>query len=194
MASQPTTPEQILDCARALIATGGYNAFSYADIAERVGIRKASIHHHFATKQDLVRTLVARYREGAVAGLAALDVQVPDPGTRLAHYVGYWRECIASASAPICLCALLASEMPVLPEPVAAEVRAHFKALSAWLATVLARGAADGHWRLAQTPAIEAEAFLAAIHGAMLSARAYGDAHAFQVVSQALLARLAASA
>ncbi len=29
--------------------SGGYNGFSYADIAEVVGIRKTSIHHHFPT-------------------------------------------------------------------------------------------------------------------------------------------------
>jgi len=194
MASTSPTSEQILDCARALITTGGYNAFSYADIAAHVGIRKASIHHHFATKEDLVRTLVAQYRAEAVAGLAAIDANVPDPRARIEYYVGYWRECIATASAPICLCALLASELPVLPEAVALEVRAHFRMLSAWLATTLERGAGAGAWRLAQPATVEAEAFMAAIHGAMLSARAYADPNAFQVVSQALLARLAASA
>jgi TetR/AcrR family transcriptional repressor of nem operon len=39
-----TTSDAILACARALIASGGYNGFSYADIADVVGIRKASIH------------------------------------------------------------------------------------------------------------------------------------------------------
>ena len=34
------TYDAILACARALIAKGGYNGFSYADIAEVVGIRK----------------------------------------------------------------------------------------------------------------------------------------------------------
>lgn len=194
MASQLSTPGQILDCAFALITTGGYNAFSYADIADRIGIRKASIHHHFATKEQLVRALVAGYREEAAAGLAALEANVPAPRARLQHYVDYWRQCIADSSAPMCLCALLASELPVLPESIATEVRAHFRMLSAWLAATLERGATAGDWRLAQPAAVEAEAFMAGIHGAMLSARAYGDPHAFQVVSQALLARLAASA
>jgi len=193
MTTPSSTPEQILDCARTLITTGGYNAFSYADIADRVGIRKASIHHHFATKEHLVRALLARYREQAATGLAGLDAAVPDPRARLEHYVGYWRQCIADASSPICLCALLAGELPVLPESIALEVRAHFRTLAGWLAGVLEQGASAGAWRLAQQPAVEAEAFMAAIHGAMLSARAYGDAHAFQVISQALLGRLAAT-
>jgi AcrR family transcriptional regulator len=62
-----TTSDDILACARSLIVAGGYNGFSYADIAGVVGIRKASIHHHFPSKVDLVRTLVARYRKEAEA-------------------------------------------------------------------------------------------------------------------------------
>ncbi len=185
-------PEQILDCARALLLQGGYNAFSYADVAERVGIRKASIHHHFATKEELVRVLVARYRAAAQAGLVQLEQQVIDAPAQLESYVGYWRQCIADASAPMCLCALLAGELPVLPESIALEVRAHFRALSSWLAAVLERGAEAGTLRLAQPAAVEAEAFMAAVHGAMLSARAYAQPPAFGVVSQALLARLKA--
>ncbi|MFX7090649.1 TetR/AcrR family transcriptional regulator, partial [Acinetobacter baumannii] len=83
----------MLACARTLIIAGGYNGFSYADVAEVVGIRKPSIHHHFASKVDLVRTLVSRYREEAVAGLSALERNIPDPRDQLKAYVGYWEAC-----------------------------------------------------------------------------------------------------
>jgi len=191
MPSAPTTSDAILACAQSLIMAGGYNGFSYADIAEVVGIRKASIHHHFPGKADLVRALVARYRRDAEAGLAALDRQVADPPARLRAYLGYWEACIADARAPICVCALLASELPVLPDPVAIEVRAHFRTLAAWLASAMERGAAEGSLRLADTAAVEAEMFMATVHGAMLSARAYGDAGMFGAITRPLLHRLA---
>ncbi|MFL5019319.1 MAG: TetR/AcrR family transcriptional regulator, partial [Rhizobium sp.] len=79
MSNLSTTSDEILASARALIMTGGYNGFSYADIAAVVGIRKASIHHHFPSKTDLVRTLVVRYREDAEAGIAGLEQHVRDP-------------------------------------------------------------------------------------------------------------------
>lgn len=53
---------EILDCAQTLIQKRGYNGFSYADISSTVGIRKASIHHHFSTKVDLAVAVVERYR------------------------------------------------------------------------------------------------------------------------------------
>ena len=191
MSNLSTTSDDILACARSLIVAGGYNGFSYADIADVVGIRKASIHHHFPTKVDLVRTLVARYREEAAAGMANLELQVSDPLEQLRFYAGYWEACIADASAPFCVCALLASQLPVLPEEVGREVRAHFRSLAAWLASVLERGARHGRLQLMGTPRAEAEAFMATVHGAMLSARAYGDPKIFGFVTGPLLERLA---
>jgi TetR/AcrR family transcriptional repressor of nem operon len=190
MSNLTTTSDDILACARSLIVAGGYNGFSYADIADVVGIRKASIHHHFPSKVDLVRTLVARYREEAEAGMANLELQVSDPLAQLRFYVWYWEACIADASAPFCVCALLASQLPVLPEEVGLEVRAHFRSLAAWLTSVLERGARHGQLQLTSPPRAAAEAFMATVHGAMLSARAYGDPKIFGAVTSPLLEQL----
>lgn len=192
MGQRPNTSEEILRCARSLIVAGGYNGFSYADIAKVVGIRNASIHHHFPSKSDLVRAVVAGYREDAGAGIAEMERRIADPVEQLRAYVGYWEACIADASEPFCVCALLAGEIPVLPEAVVHEVRAHFRALSAWIASVLERGAKQGRVRLAGTARQEAEAFMAGVHGAMLSARAYGDAKIFGAIVRPLLERLIA--
>lgn len=190
MSSPSTTADDILACARTLIIAGGYNGFSYADIADVVGIRKPSIHHHFPTKAELVRTLVSRYREEAVIGIGYLEERTSDPLEQLRSYTGYWAACIRDASAPFCVCALLASELPVLPAEVALEVRAHFRMISAWLTSVLERGQREGRLALTDAPLIEAEAFMATVHGAMLSARAYDDPEVFAAVTAPLINRL----
>ena len=189
-----STAEDILACARSLIVSGGYNGFSYADIADVVGIRKPSIHHHFPSKAELVRTLVADYRKAAEEGIGNLERAIPGPLDQLSAYIGYWKTCIGDASAPFCVCALLANELPVLPEEIALEVRAYFRFLSGWLTSVFERGAAQGVVRLTGTPRIEAEAFMATVHGAMLSARAYGDTAIFGTIMDPQLARLTAIA
>ena len=189
-----STADDILACARSLIVAGGYNGFSYADIAEVVGIRKPSIHHHFPSKADLVKTLVIRYREAAQEGIANLERAVPGPLDQLRAYIGYWKACIGDASAPFCVCALLANELPVLPEEIALEIRTYFRFLSGWLTSVLDRGAALGVVALTDTPRVEAEAFMATVHGAMLSARAYGDTAIFGTIMDPQLARLSAGA
>lgn len=182
--------EDILSCAKSLILAGGYDGFSYADISKVVGIRNASIHHYFPGKADLVRALVARHREDAEAGIAELERNVADPVEKLRAYVGYWETCIADTSVPFCVCALLASQLPALPPAVADEVRGYFRSLAAWLASVLSRCAAQNRIRLLGSADVEAEAFMASIHGAMLSARAYGDTRMFGVITRQLLDRL----
>ena len=190
MSNLSSTADDILACARSLIIEGGYNGFSYADIADVVGIRRASIHHHFPSKVDLVRTLVLQYREDARAGFAELERTAADPRAQLANYVGYWESCIRDESAPFCVCALLAGELPVLPAEVASEVRLHFETLARWLASALERGAESGVFRLTTSPEAEAQAFMAGVHGGMLSARVQGNPHVFSVVTAALIEHL----
>lgn len=187
-----STSDEILASARSLIVSGGYNGFSYADIADVVGIRKASIHHHFPSKAELVTTLVARYREEAENGIGDLARVIPGPLDQLQAYIDYWKTCIGDASAPFCICALLANELPVLPEGIALEIRAYFRFLSGWLTSVLERGVQEGVMQLATTPRNEAEAFMATVHGAMASARAYGDTQVFGTIMDSQLDRLAA--
>lgn len=186
------TSEEIISCARSLIVAGGYNGFSYADISKVVGVRNATIHHHFPTKSNLVRTLVVNYRWEVQLGMAELERNVPEPVEQLRAYIQYWQSCIADGSAPFCVCALLATQLPVLPEEVAHEVSAHFRTLSDWLSLVLERGVANGSIRLSTSAKDEAEVFMATVHGAMLSARAYQDAKIFGVITQPSLQRLLA--
>lgn len=185
---------EIAACARVLLAAGGYNSFSYADISAQVRISKASIHHHFPSKAELVRIVVAQYREEARQGLAALDTQLADPLAALRAYVDYWSACIRDGSAPFCICAMLAAELPTIPAEVAAEVRGHFQDLSAWLAALLKKGKARGQIHLHGSVAAEAKSFMATVHGAMLAARAFGDPQAFQAIVQPVLNRFTAAA
>jgi len=187
-----TTSDEILACARTLIIAGGYNGFSYADIADVVGIRKASIHHHFPSKVDLVKALVIGYRGAAEEGVKQLEQGIPGPLEQLRAYVQYWKTCIGDASAPFCVCALLASELPILPDEVAMEIRTYFRFLSGWLTSVLERGVQQKLISLRHAPRIEAEAFMATVHGAMLSARAYGDAEIFGAIMDPQLERMSA--
>lgn len=175
---------EIAACAQSLLATRGYNGFSYADISEAVHISKASIHFHFPSKAELVQTVLRRYRERGREALVALEMQITDPLARLQAYTEYWEACIRDGTAPFCICAMLGSEMPAIPAPVADEVRGHFSDLATWLTSILEQGAAKGIFSLRSDPAAEALALMATVHGGMLAARVYGDPEAFATVVQ----------
>lgn len=192
MNKSTSTADDILACARSLIIAGGYNGFSYADIADVVGIRKPSIHHHFPGKADLVKKLVETHRAQTELGVENLERVITAPRDQLRAYVDHWKACIEDSSAPFCVAALLASEMPILPEEVAEQVRSYFRFLSGWLTAVLERGLVNRSLKLAHPPRVEAEVLMATVHGAMLSARAYGDAEIFGAIMDPQLARLSA--
>lgn len=175
---------EIVACTQALLAAGGYNGFSYADISEAVHISKASIHHHFPSKAELVQTVLKRYREEGRRGLAALEEQIADPLAQLRAYTGYWETCIRAGTSPFCICAMLAAELSAIPDEVAVEVRGHFRDLAAWLASVLAIGAAKGSFRLRGAAESEAMALMATVHGGMLAARVHGDPEVFATIVQ----------
>lgn len=182
---------EIAEHARQLLAVGGYNGFSYADLSERVRIGKASIHHHFPGKADLVLTVVMRHRQQSSEGLAALQRHVgDDPLAQLKAYADYWAQCIRDGSSTMCICAMLAAESPMIPAEIAAEVQGYFQDLTAWIAGVLERGERKGQIRLQRDALVEAQTFMSTVHGAMLTARALGDAEVFRTITHAAIDRL----
>ena len=52
------TREEILEAALDLFSVNGYEATSISQLADAVGIRKASLYSHFANKQDILDTIV----------------------------------------------------------------------------------------------------------------------------------------
>jgi AcrR family transcriptional regulator len=54
-----TAREEILDAAAELFTTHGYASTSTRRIADAVGVRQASLYHHFATKDDILEALLA---------------------------------------------------------------------------------------------------------------------------------------
>src|ERR1700744_5483448 len=95
------TAERILDMAHSLIADRGYAAFSYADIADRIKVSKATIHHHFPSKENLASAVLRRHRFRLVEGLAALDGAVGEPLDRLSRYMRHWETCIRKRTEPM---------------------------------------------------------------------------------------------
>ena len=184
------TADKLIDEAGRLIVNAGYNGFSYAHLAERLGIRKASIHHHFPSKVDLVVAVVEQQRAAIREQIVGLEDGEPDAMAQLLAYVNYWKRCIEDQSEPFCLAGVLAVELPGLPEEVGVAVRGHFNDLGEWLKRVMALGVRQGAIQLELEPDTSAQFFQTAIYGAMVMARAYDDPGKFNFVVDAFLARM----
>ncbi len=179
---------QLLTQAEAVVRRAGYAGFSYADLAERVGIRKPSIHHYFPVKEDLGAALVEAYTgrfTGALDDIAAASRNAPE---RLEAYAGLYRAELQGGQG--CLCGVLASELAGLPDRIRAGVRRFFQVNAEWLATVLAEGQAAGSIRSDVDACSQATAVLAGLQGAMLVGQALGSTGAFDAATTAIHAGL----
>jgi TetR/AcrR family transcriptional repressor of nem operon len=119
-----------------------------------------------------------------------LTQQVEDPLARLEAYVQHWEGCIRGKKEPFCIAALLAAELPSLPEEVRVEVQQHFLELSGWIRKTLEEGVRKQSVKLRGSAEDEAQAFMAVVHGAMLSARAFGKSDVFRAVTSNALQRI----
>lgn len=186
------TKARILDIAERLVQVCGFNGFSYGDVAAELGITRAALHYHFASKAELGEALIDRYaaRFGqALDDLAAGPASAPD----LLHgYARLYRDMLRRER--MCLCGMLAAEYQTLPAPMRAAVVRFLDHSEAWLAAVLEQGAAAGSVQLTGTARDTARMIVGGLEGAMLVARPYGDVERFDAAAARLLAGVAAAA
>lgn len=176
------TADRLLDAMQSLIQSRGYNAVSYQDLSERVGIRKASIHYHFPTKHDLGIAVIRRYREDLNALLRQVRAEQTDWSRIIRAYYTPYRT-LAGSLDLVCLCGALSGEYPALPDGMRAEVSRFFSDHQAWLEETLQAGRAAGAFHFEDPPEEMARLFLSALQGALLVKRAHQDhAHVEAVI------------
>jgi TetR/AcrR family transcriptional repressor of nem operon len=185
-----STATAILDVAERLAQTRGYNGFSYADIAEKLGVTKASLHYHFPSKAELGRALIERYRIIFAAALEAIDRLAKKPREKLKRYVGLYESVLSNER--MCLCGMLAAEYATLPKPMQEGLTLFFDANERWLGVVLQEGVRDGTFLFREPARERARVLLGALEGAMLVARSYGSPRRFRAAAAYLLADLGA--
>jgi len=175
--------EQILEIATELIQTRGYSAFSYQDLSDRLGITKASIHHHFPSKAALGRAVAERYFVDVTTALGEVKRASDDPWDQLDGYVGQILAIIKTRDR-ICAAGAVHSEFNVVPESMSDEMCRLAKHIIAWITDVLEAGRRAGVMEFPGEPEAEAALVFAAAQGAMQFGRAHGAVKARQIMLQ----------
>lgn len=172
-----SSSDKILAAATRIAQAHGYSGLNVRTLAEDVGIKAASLYHHFPSKADLAAAVARRYWETSAATLDALSAETPDPVERLRRYPETFRRSLENDNR-MCLSSFMAAEYDDLPEAVQREVQAFGDVNIAWLANVLVEagvvGAAEAQPR--------AHAIFAAVAGAQLMARGRSDITLFDTL------------
>lgn len=186
---KPTdTRTLILDTAQDLIQRLGVNAMSYQDISQVVGIRKASIHTHFPTKDDLVATLLDRYNAYFLRLVDNIVASTDSPEVKLRRYCGLFEATLSSGEQDkACLCGMLGAELATLKSPLVERIRAFYRDNEERLAVILNQGRQAGIFRFAGDVQATAILIFSLLEGGILIARAYGGTQQFHVVIEQLM-------
>lgn len=159
--------EVILTEARRIAQAHGYGGMNFRELADRVGIKPASIYHHFASKADLGAAVAKRYWEDAAANLDAIHTQEQDPKSSLRRYPEIFRRSLESENR-LCLGSFLSAEHDDLPESVLQEVQTFADVNVTWLSRMLLSAGIVSTDAAAEE---RARAIFASIAGAQLLAR-----------------------
>ena len=184
------TRDRILDVAERLVQTRGFNAFSYADIAEALHVTKASLHYHFPAKADLGAQLIERYAAAFAQALADIDGSSKDDAVKMRRYVDLYAGVLRDNR--MCLCGMLAAEFATLPKPMKAGLKHFFDDNEKWLTAVLESGRAALCLRFTGEANELARLLVGSLEGAMMIARSYGQVERFDATASRLLADLGA--
>jgi TetR/AcrR family transcriptional repressor of nem operon len=184
------TSQQILDIAQHLVQTRGFNAFSYADIAEALSVSRASLHYHFASKAELGVRLIERYHDGFERTLGEIDVGVTGPAKKLRAYVDIYARVLADDR--MCLCGMLTAEFVTLPKAMQTALDRFFQLNENWLGEVLDAGRAQGSLGFDGAAADAAQYIVGSLEGSMMMARSHGGMTRFSAAAGRLLAEFGA--
>lgn len=160
----PSKRNEILDSAENRIRRFGYTGFSFRDVAADVGIKSASVHHHFPTKGDLASAVAHRYSTHFFENV------------QTAATVAEWQAAFRSAlenDGQLCLCGVLAANRDALPDEVAREARDFFEA------AIEALTAVTGNLE-------RSTQILATLEGAMILARSLDDLAVYDAATKHL--------
>lgn len=181
-----STVDRIVGAAEARVRAGGYHGFSFREIASDIGIKSASVHHHFATKEDLGVAVAEQYTDRFLEALGDPTDQSKTVALLLSHYVQTFRSALMT-DGKMCLCGVLATESAGLPEPVRVAAKSFFDRNLLWLETVITRRKSRKSKKAIQA---EAMTLLAALEGAMMLTISMDSIDAFDAVAKAIISKI----
>jgi TetR/AcrR family transcriptional regulator, transcriptional repressor for nem operon len=181
--------DRILDVAQSFIQTVGYNGFSYRDVAEIIGIKSASIHHHFPKKEDLGVAVTLRYSDRFASQLSAIKINNTNLRTILKSYLSLFKLAL-SQEGHMCLCGMLGSETTSLPVKVRDQTQKFFALNVEWLCQQFEKPNRNGEALTPKQAQLKAQLFLSTLEGAMILAKSSNSQEQFNEIGMAAIANL----
>ncbi len=169
---------KILENAQNLAQNRGFSGFSFRDIAEEIGIKAASIHYHFPTKDSLIIELARNYRKVFFQQLDQLTRDVARPQQRIKILIEVFQAVLIEEDR-MCLCGMLAADAELLSDEARNEVTNFYNQCVEWIAKEWAQLGQKNPRDMAVDTFVRLE-------GAMLISRVAASNEPFVVIKKAI--------
>jgi len=128
-----TTRRQIVEAADKLFYERGFEATSFADIAEVVGLSRGNFYYHFKTKDEILEAVIAHRLSKTRAMLDAWEVEGKTPTDRIRSFINILIMNRAKIMAHGCPVGTLCNELAKLDHVAMNRAAELFTALRDWL-------------------------------------------------------------
>lgn len=171
-----TKKQMLLNAAESKVREGGYNNFSFRELADEVGIKSASVHYHFPTKADLAATLAENYTNNFLANLGQPQSILANGNNPIKLYIEQFKRALLEDE-KMCLCGILAAESDGIPDKVSVATKRFFDLNIQWLTDAFDQAEPQNH----EVNVQKAVTLLSVLEGAMMVSKAMDDDHYFDV-------------
>ncbi len=185
--SNNNTKTQALDLAKKYLQTLGFNGFSFQTIADSLGIKKASLHYYFSSKEEMGLALLDDYENGHKTWAA--KVQELPAKTKLEKMVkGFCSLSIKHDM--ICPVGAFTSDFNSISPKLKNRLKEFHFLIRDWLVETIEQGKKEGSIKKSTDAVIAADLFLSTLQGGVQVARVRGDQEGLRTMLQAMLDQL----
>jgi len=177
------TKQHIVELSADMLRSSGYGGFSYLDISRKLGITKASVHHHYPKKQDLGLALCEWSHDWLTQGFEHFDAHGTSSWDKLERYL---RAAMKHSLSDQKMCPISAfyNDLSKLSQPMKDALIALDDYELDWVEKVMTDGIKSGDFHPQEDPRAVAALYIFSCKGALYYARLHGKELFHQTMKQ----------
>jgi len=179
------TRSKIIEIAKDLIHRVGLNAMSYQHISDVIGIRKASIHHHFPKKENLVDELLKDCQISYGDNYKRIVESNGSAPEKLRQLAAIFQEGLQKKE--LCLVGSISTNLNTLQPNSSRILEETIQNTVDIFAITFKQGIAEGSLSFSGTAEELAYAFFSFLVGVQITARVNGGVKLFQKSTEAII-------
>lgn len=166
------------------LQTRGYNGFSFQTVADALGIKKASLHYYFASKEDLGLALLDTYQK-SYTEWTEKQSHLPAP-KKLEQMFQMFSQIICEKN-KICPAGVLSADFESLSKRMKKRLQEFHQTQKNWIAATLKEGIEKKQFKKNLNPDTTADLILASVQGGIQVARLREDPRYFKALGKNLM-------